>query len=175
MTVDAAIVVAIISALTTILINFGSKMISSRVERAQESRDLGDAATKLSDAAALQIKTYNEEIVTPLTNRITGLETENATLRTLLGNEGARHEEYRRVTLHQIEELQLKAKHLNVSLESQREQIVILIQQSESKDRTIKRMQEEIEQLQRENASLRDEITELRSENHSLKTRPIGG
>lgn len=185
MTVDSAIIVAIISTITTVITFFGSKLVSSRVERAQESRDRGDAATKLSDAAAQQIKTYNEEIVAPMRARIDDLEKENKLLRDLLVSNQTKTDENRaaydaQITALkrsygiQIENLQLQIKNTARSLESQREQIAILIEQSESKDRTIRQMQVEIEHLQRENEHLKSQIEKLQSENDILKTRPAG-
>lgn len=170
--IDTAIAVALISGIISALVTLGTKILSRSVERAQASKEEGDAATKLSDAAATQIKTYNEEIVNPLKERIDGLEDENKTLRSLLVDDQSRYDLMRRSYDEQIESLQLRLKNLNKSLDSQRDQIAILMEQSENKDRTIRRMQEEIEQLQRENLQLRAEVNKLRSENDVLKTRP---
>ena len=69
----------------------------------------------------------------------------------------------------------LQIKNLTTSVNNQRDQIVFLIEQGETKDKTIQRMQEEIDQLRRENRQLRDQIESLRTENALLKTQPVGG
>lgn len=158
MTIDTAIIVAIISAVVAILGNILPKMFSRRADRAKAYSDEGDAAAKLSAAAAQQVQTYADEIVVPLRERIDVLEGEN---RALI--------EMRRSYDLQIENLQIQVRSLGRSLDTQREQILILIEQSASKDRTIRQMQQEIEQLRLENEALRKEVFQLRKENDLLR------
>lgn len=172
--IDPAILSALISGIVSLLVILITRVLSRRTDHAQASRDESDAATKLADAAAQQIKTYNEEIVDPLKARIDTLEKENERLSLLIQNEETRYETYRRGAMEQIESLQGQIKSLSRTLESQRQQIIVLIDQGELKEKTIRRMQEEIEQLQMQNEILRTEVANLRKENDALKTRPIG-
>lgn len=174
MEIDSALASAIASGVTTIAVLVIGRMFSRRMDSAQAKSSEGDAAKALSDAAKTQISTYNEEVVSPLRGRIDGLERENSSLREVLSDVNGKAEASRRAYAEQVESLQVKIKDLTRSVENQRNQIVILIEQSESKDRTIQRMQEEIGQLQRENESLREKIDKLQSENDILKTQPVG-
>ncbi len=160
MDIDISVQVALVSMVTSALVLLLGKLITSRFEKAQANSEEGNAAKALSEAAKLQISTYNEEIVIPLRKRIDDLENENATQRQRYSQ--------------QIEDLQRKVQSLDKTINSQREQIVILMEQSESKDKTIRQMQAEIEQLQRENEMLRVEISKLIKENDVLKTHPVG-
>lgn len=174
MEIDPTVTTVIVSSITTLIITFGGRWLSRRLEKSQSEMNEGDAAKALSEAAKTQINTYNEEVVSPLRDRINGLEDENGRLRTLLSEINAQAESARRAYGEQIESLQLKIKEMGRSLVSQREQIAILIEQSANKDLTIKRMQAEIEQLQRENEDLKSRIERLQSENDVLKTHPAG-
>lgn len=169
--IDSAMVVAVISGTVSILTVLGAKLLSRMTERAQATRDESDAASKLSEAAAVQIKTYSEQVVTPLTERIDLLEGENSSLRGVLTEVNTRYEAERKFYGQQIEALQFKTRELEKSVDSQRDQIAILIEQSATKDLTIRRMQEEIEQLRSENVILREEVKLLRSENQILREK----
>lgn len=168
------VLVALISFLTAIVVQVVGQWLSRRLTKAQAASSEGDAAAKLSSAAATQIQTFNDEIIVPLRERIDGLEKENQSLRLLLVEANTRYESMRKTSLEQMEGLQRQVRDLNRSLDTQREQITILIEQSEAKDRTIRQMQREIEQLQHENEMLRGEIEKLRHENNTLKTKPLG-
>jgi chromosome segregation ATPase len=73
----------------------------------------------------------------------------------------------------QIENLNVRLQSLAKSVESQRNQIISLIEQAENKDRTIKKMQSEIERMQVEIDVLKTENATLRRENDILRTRPL--
>lgn len=172
MNIDTAIAAAVIAGIVSILTTLLPKLISRRSDIAKAQADEGDAATKLSEAAAKQVQIYSEEIIDPLRQRIGELEKDNTILRSrvlLLETDNRELVGTRRIYEMQITTLQEQVKTLNRSLDTQRDQIVILIEQAASKDKTIKRMQEEIEQLYVENEALRAEILSLRLENNKLR------
>lgn len=174
LTIDAAIIVALIALISAIATALISKFVSSILERSSANKEDSSAAAALAEAAATQVKTYTDQFINPLNDRIEGLERENAHLRVLLTQCTTQHEALRRQSGEQIEALQVRVRELNSSLNSQRDQITILIEQAAAKDRTIKQMQAEIDQLRQENELLRIKVEKLQSENEALRTRPIG-
>jgi len=173
--IDVAVQVALISGLSGGLVSIIIKILSSRLEKSEASGNDADAAKALSESARVQVETYGKAFVDPLKDRVEALEGENGTLRSLLVDSQERYDLQRRSHNEQIESLQLQIKNLTTSVNNQRDQIVFLIEQGETKDKTIQRMQEEIDQLRRENRQLRDQIESLRTENALLKTQPVGG
>ena len=173
--IDVAVQVALISGLSGGLVSIIIKILSSSLEKSEASGNDADAAKALSESARVQVETYGKAFVDPLKDRVEALEGENGTLRSLLVDSQERYDLQRRSHNEQIESLQLQIKNLTTSVNNQRDQIVFLIEQGETKDKTIQRMQEEIDQLRRENRQLRDQIESLRTENALLKTQPVGG
>lgn len=172
MSIDTAIIVATIAGVVSILTALIPKLISRRGEQAKAQADESDAAAKLSDAAARQVQIYSEEIIEPLQRRIDYLEGRNVTLLgriSILETDNQSFIKSRRIDELKIGTLEEQIKGLHHSIDAQRQQITILIEQAASKDKTIKRMQEEIEQLYIENEALRAEILSLRRENNELR------
>lgn len=173
-TLDVAVQVVLISSISGLLSAIIIKLMSRRFEKSEAASKEGDAAKALSEAARVQVETYGKEFVEPLKDRIDSLEEENKALRSLLLDSENRYDILRRSSNEQVESLQLQIKNLTVSVNSQRDQIVVLIEQGESKEKTIRRMQDQIDQLQRENEILKTEVAKLQSENDALRTQPIG-
>lgn len=196
MTIDSTIITAIIAGVVSLLTLVITRFFARRSEDAKAHVDEGDAAAKLSASAAQQIQIYSDEIIEPLRNRIDALEKENVDLsiraktvealqrridvleRENLGltqrldvveKENKSLIEVRRSYDLQVENFRVQVKSLGKSLDSQRQQIAILIEQGMAKDKTIKIMQGEIQQLQIENETLRREIMDLRKENNQLR------
>ena len=185
MEIDTVLMTAVISATASVIVTLGPKLLSRRGDNAKANNEDAQSAKTLSETARIQIDTYNDEVVTPLKERLNGLETENKALKQLLidsntaintlrAENALRIDQLRSSHGEQVDALQLQIRNLIRSQDAQREQIVILIEQSESKDHTIRQMQQEIEQLHRENEDLRQRVGELQAENISLKTKPTG-
>jgi len=172
---DVTVQVALVSGLVAGLVSIVIKLLSARVEKSEAAGNEAEAARALSESARLQVETYGKAFVDPLKERVEALEGENGTLRSLLVDSQDRYDLQRRSHNEQIESLQVQIKNLTTSVNNQRDQIAFLIDQGETKDKTIQRMQEEIDQLRRENRQLRDQIESLRTENDLLKTQPVGG
>jgi septal ring factor EnvC (AmiA/AmiB activator) len=195
-TIDSSIVTAIIAGVISLLTVIITRFFARRGEDAKAHVDEGDAAVKLSAAAAQQVQIYSDEIVEPLRKRIDALEQENLDLSTraktvealqrridvlegenlglaqrldVVEKENKSLIEVRRTYDLQVENFRVQVRSLGKSLDSQRQQIAILIEQGMAKDKTIKIMQGEIQQLQVENEALRHEIMDLRNENNQLR------
>jgi hypothetical protein len=195
-TIDSSIITAIIAGVISLLTVVITRYFARRSEDAKAHVDEGDAAVKLSASAAQQVQIYSDEIVEPLRKRIDALEEENIALSTrakaveilqqrvdtlekenlglkqrvnVVEEENKSLTEVRRSYDLQVENFRIQVKGLGKSLDSQRQQIAILIEQGMAKDKTIKIMQGEIQQLQVENETLRHEIMDLRKENNQLR------